>query len=208
MALQNYNSLSDMQLDALKEIGNIGTGNAASALSTMLDKAVDISVPQINILGYDKVVEKMGGPEQFLAGIMLSLSGDVTGMIMFLLQRGFIHMVLNDLVGTELSDDEELDDFSKSAVQEVGNIMAASYINALAELTGLQINISVPCMCFDMAGAIMSTPAIYYADISDEIIFIEDEFNRTEDSDATSYILMIPEVESLQKIMTSLGLDE
>lgn len=207
MALRDYDDLNALQLDALREIGNIGSGNAASALSSMLDRPVDIAVPKITILDYETVVQNLGGPEQLLVGLLLSLDGDVTGMIMFLLHKEFAHMVLNTLTGSTLEENGELDEFSESAIREVGNIMAASYVNAMAELTGLSINLSVPSLSIDMAGSILSVPAIYYANISDKIIFIEDEFNQKTDH-AASHILLIPEVDSLQKIMTSLGLDE
>lgn len=91
-------------------------------------------------------------------------------------------------------------------MKEVSNIMAASYVNAISTMSGLTINISVPDMCIDMAGAILSVPAIHYANISDKIIFIEDEFKSNEEN-AISHILMIPDVDSLQKIMTSLGIE-
>lgn len=206
MALKNYDDLNDMQLDALREIGNIGSGNAASSLSQMLDRPVNITVPRIQILDYDQVVQNLGGPETLLIGLLLSLQGDVTGMIMFLLHKDFAHLALNTLIGTEFDETQPLDEMGESVIQEIGNIMAGSYVNAIAALTNLSINISVPELCVDMAGAILSVPAIYYANISDKIIFIEDEFGQ-QDRNAASHILLIPEVESLQKIMTSLGLD-
>lgn len=206
MALQNYDELNPMQLDVLREIGNIGSGNAASSLSEMLCRPVDISVPVVRILNCEQVVETLGGPEKLQVGLMFSLQGDVTGMIMFLLNKDFAHMLLSTLCGTELSEDGEVDEMSESAMREVGNIMAASYANAMSALTGLTIDISVPDLCIDMAGAIMSVPTIYYANISDKIIFIEDKFGE-KDMNAESHILMIPEVDSLQKIMTNLGLE-
>lgn len=206
MALKDYSDLNDYQLDALKEIGNIGSGNAATALSDMLERPVSINVPTIRVLDYNTVVESLGGPETILVGILLSLKGDVKGMIMFLLNREFAHSVLNSLLGTSFTELSELDDMSQSAMLEAGNIMAASYVNAIASLTGLKIDISVPNMCFDMAGAMLSVPAIYYANISDKIILIEDEFGHVS-RDMSSHILLIPEVDSLQKIMESLGLD-
>ncbi len=206
MALKDYSDLNDLQLDALKEIGNIGSGNAATALSDMLEHSVSIAVPTIKVLDYNTVVENLGGPETLLVGILLSLKGDVTGMMMFLLHKEFAHMVLNSLIGSEFNEEVDLDDMSQSTIQEVGNIMAAAYVNAIASLTGLTIDISVPTMSVDMAGALLSVPAIYYANISDKIILIEDEFGH-ETKESTSHILLIPEVDSLQKIMESLGLD-
>jgi chemotaxis protein CheC len=205
MNLNDYGDLNEIQLDALREIGNIGSGNAASALSSMLERMVNISVPKINVLDYNSVCETLGGPEELLVGILFSISGDVTGMIMFLLHKEFAHMVLNSLVGSEFDGYSELDEMDKSTIQEVGNIMAASYINAMAALTGMTIDLSVPTMNVDMAGALLSVPAIYYANISDKIILIEDEFGHDQVG-ASSHILLIPEVEGLKKIMESLGL--
>lgn len=206
MPLNSYNDLNDIQMDVLREIGNIGSGNAATSLSNMLMRPVGINVPQIKILDYNQVVTALGGPETMIVGLLLSLSGDVTGMMMFLLQQDFAHMTLNALLGQAFHDFSEVDEMGYSAMTEVANIMAASYVNAVSTLTGLSINISVPDICIDMAGAILSVPAIHYANISDKIIFIEDEFNSQEEN-AISHILMIPDVESLQKIMTNLGIE-
>ncbi|MBR2875948.1 MAG: chemotaxis protein CheC [Clostridia bacterium] len=202
MAFENY-ELNEMQFDALKEIGNIGSGHAASALSSMLDRPIDMNVPQINILDYNDVVNNLGGPENVLAGILMSLTGDVSGMIMFLIHKPFVELLLSNLLGMEV-EDLDLDEMSQSALKEVGNIIAASYVNAIAELTGLSIEISPPELCIDMVGSVLSLPAIYYANISDKIIFIKDELDK-EDA-ASSQIILIPDVDSLKKIMESLGL--
>ena len=184
--MEKYEDLDEMQLDALREIGNIGSGNAATALSEMLNRQVDITVPQIGILEYAEVTESLGGPEQLLVGLMFQLHGDVTGMIMFLLKKEFAHLILQELMGIPFPENGELDEMSSSAIQEVGNIMAGSFANAIA-------------------GAILSAPAIYYANISDKIICIEDELSNGTKG-AGTHVLMVPEVDSLQKIMESLGL--
>ena len=206
--MDSYDSLNDLHIDVLREIGNIGSGNAATALSTMLDRKVDISVPQVRILDYGTVTEELGGPEELLAGLLLTLHGDVTGMIMFLLHKDFAHMIINTLVGMELESIGDLDEFSSSAICEVGNIMAASYVNAIASLTGLAIDISPPDIAVDMVGAILSVPAIYFANIGDKIIFIQDEIDKKEgDTRNSSHILMIPETDSLTTVMERLGIE-
>lgn len=206
MALNDYSELNSIQLDVLKEIGNIGTGNAATSLSSMLDKPVNIRVPRISILDYGVVAEQLGGPENMIVGMLLALSGDITGMMMFLLERDFAHMSLNALLGQSFEDFSAVDEMSLSALKEIGNIMAASYVNAIAQLTGMTIDISVPDICIDMAGAILSVPAIHFANISDKIIFIQDEFDSGSEH-VTSHILLMPDVESLSKIMTNLGIE-
>ena len=205
MALRNYDELSDMHIDALREIGNIGSGNAASSLAMLLADTIDISVPVVRILDYEQVMDELGGPEQMIVGLLLCLDGDVNGMIMFLLHQNFANTLLGALSG-EADVGGTVDEMSYSALQEVANIMAASYVNAIADLTGFTINISVPSLCVDMLGAILSVPAIHYANISDKMIFIEDKFHGKE-LDAPNHILLIPDVESLDKIMSSLGIE-
>ncbi|MCI8652533.1 MAG: chemotaxis protein CheC [Angelakisella sp.] len=209
MPLHNYNDLNDLHIDALREIGNIGSGNAASSLAMMLAVQVDISVPTVRILDYEQVMEELGGPEQMIVGLLLCLDGDVNGMIMFLLHQEFANRLLESLLGEDPPDvgaQGEIDEMAYSALQEVANIMAASYVNAIGSLTELNINISVPSMCVDMLGAILSVPAIQYANISDKMIFIEDKFSG-ENLDTPNHILLIPDVESLGKIMDRLGIE-
>lgn len=206
--VDNYDSLDSMQQDALREIGNIGTGNAVTSLSSMLMREVNIRVPQISFLDYNVAVDKMGGPENMMVGILLSLSKDVRGIIMFLLEQDFAGMALGTLLGNpELGKNGKfvgVDEMERSALCEVGNIMAASYVNAIAQFTNLEIDISVPDVCVDMVGAIMNVPAVYFADISDKIMFIQNEF-ECEDEQIKSHILMMPDSESLKAILVKLG---
>lgn len=206
MALNTYDDLNDIHIDVLREIGNISSGDAASALASMLARQVSISVPIVRILDYEQVVGELGGPEQMIVGLLLSLEGDVKGMIMFLLHQNFANMTLSALMGADVPEDAEMDEMAYSAIQEVANIMAASFVNAISEMTGLTINITVPSMCVDMLGAILSVPAIHYANISDKIVFIQDEFS-SQDLHAPNHVLLIPDVESLGKIMTNLGIE-
>ena len=206
MAFRDLTDLNDMHLEVLKEIGNIGSGNAASALSAMLSKPINIEVPKINILEYYTVVASLGGPENLLVSLLFTMTDDVKGMMIFLLQKDFAHMLLNTLLGCELESFNDVGEMELSALKEVGNIMAASYVNAISTLADLRMNISVPDICIDMAGSILSVPAIHFANISDKIIFINDEFNADGQS-ASSLVLMIPDMESLEKIMKNLGLD-
>ena len=205
MTINNYEQLNDEQIDVLREIGNIGSGNAATSLATMLGRQIGISVPTVRLLDHQTVSEMLGGPENTLVGLLLSLRGDVTGMMMFLLEKDFAHLVLNTLMGVELNSFDDVDEMGVSALQEIGNIMAASYVNAISQLTGMIIDISPPDICIDMVGAMLSVPLIHYANVSDKIIFIEDRFSSG-DHHAESHILLMPEVESLSNIMSRLGL--
>ncbi|MEG1687138.1 MAG: chemotaxis protein CheC [Angelakisella sp.] len=205
MAIINYDQMNDLQLDVLREIGNIGSGNAATSLSMMLAKPVNITVPVIRILDHAEVSNRLGGPENMLVGLLLTLSGDIKGMMMFLLEKDFAHLVINTLLGQELNSFDDIDEMSLSALKEIGNIMAASFVNAISQMTGMVIDISVPDICVDMVGAMLSVPVIHYGDVSDKVIFIEDKFNSAEES-AASHILLMPDIESLTDMMTRLGI--
>lgn len=207
MALKDYSELNNMHVDILREIANIGTGNAATSLAAMLQRTIDIKVPQVSFLDYGSVSEKLGGPETMLVGMMLTMDRDVSGMLMFLMKEEFAHMVLNSLLGQSFTDFSEVDEMSLSAMMEIGNIMAASYVNAISQLTGLVIEISPPSITVDMVGSILSVPAIHFANISDKVIYIEDEFGGDDagKTNETSNILMIPDVDSLERILEKLG---
>lgn len=199
----DYSDLNTMHLDMLREIANIGTGNAATSLSSMLAQPINIQVPHVSFLDYEAVSEKLGGPETLMVGMMLSMGADVSGMLMFLMKEEFAHMVLNSLLGQSFASFTEVDEMGLSAMQEIGNIMAGSYVNAISQITGLTIDISPPDITIDMIGSILSVPAIHFANISDKVIYIEDEFGGN--SDESSNVLMIPDVESLEKILAKLG---
>lgn len=206
MAIQNYDDLNVMHIDALREIANIGTGNAATSLADMLQRSINIQVPRISFLDYADVTDALGGPETLMVGMLLTLNQDVTGMMMFLMKEEFAHMVLNSLLGQSFTSFTDVDEMSMSAMQEIGNIMAASYVNAISQITGLVIEISPPDITIDMVGSILSVPAIHFANVSDKVIFIEDEFESGGSEEERSNILLIPDVDSLQKIIEKLGL--
>lgn len=206
MALYDYSELNNMHVDMLREIANIGTGNAATSLAAMLGRTINIQVPKVKFLDYQAVTDSLGGPETMMVSMMLTLERDVTGMMMFLMKEDFAHMVLNALLGQSFSNFAEVDEMSMSAMQEISNIMAGSYVNAISQITGLTIDISPPDVTIDMVGSILSVPAIHFANISDKVIFIEDEFGGTEaQTEEKSNILLIPDVDSLERILAKLG---
>ena len=196
-------NLSDQMLDVLKELGNIGSGNAATALATMINKKVDMDVPEVRILEFKNVSEVLGDEEQPIVGIYFEMNGDIDGNIMFTLDIESAKNLVNMLFGTSC-ESEDMDEMSISALAEVGNILAASYINSLSVLTGLKIGLSVPSVSIDMAGAIISVPAIQFGHIGDHAIFIETQFEEGERA-INGDLFLVPEVESFEKILKSLG---
>lgn len=206
MSVKNLEELNPIQIDVLREIGNIGSGNAATSLSGMLSNSIDIGVPVVKTLEYEEVVDFLGGPENVVIGLLIRLSGDIKGMMMYIIQKSFANVVLNTFYGKQLDDILNVDEMDKSAISEIGNIMAGSYVNAIAGLTGLTIDISPPSFCVDMAGAILSVPAIEFAQVGDRVIFIDDNFKISND-EIKSNMILIPEMESLSLLFNKLGVE-
>ena len=208
MAKINLDGLNSMQYDVLREIGNIGAGNATTALSKMINSKVDMKVPKVNLLGFSEVASHIGSEEEPMVGILLSLSDDVSGMMLFMLDldsaRKMVNSLLVNMGVNALEEDEEFNEMHLSALNEIGNIITGAYLSALSDLTKLSINASVPIMQVDMAGAILSIPAVEFSKIGDKVLFIETTFN--EESDINGYFMLIPELESYDVILESLGI--
>lgn len=204
--MENYEQLNDLQIDVLREIGNIGAGNAATALATMLDEKVDISVPKVRITDFDTAVNALGGAETLTVGVLVNFMGEATGMIMFLLRMEDARNILHILVGGDPEESGELDDLKLSAIKEIGNILGSSYINSIATLTGMSIQISIPYIAIDMAGALMSVPVIEFGSVGDKVMFIEESF-IAEDNQLNSNVIMFAEMETIKTIMERLGIE-
>ncbi|MHB8064774.1 MAG: chemotaxis protein CheC [Ruminiclostridium sp.] len=203
----SFNELNNMQLDVLKEIGNIGAGNAVTSLAKMIDKRVDMAVPKARILGFDKVSQILGGEEILVVGILLSVSGDITGSIMFILDINAARKLVNILFGNKDTTSLEFDELELSALKEIGNILTASYLSALAGLTNLRIMPSVPELAIDMAGAILSVPAIEFGKVGDSVLYIETEFSEGI-TKVFGDFLLIPDVDSYEVLLKALGVIE
>ncbi|ARE87837.1 chemotaxis protein CheC [Clostridium formicaceticum] len=202
----NLENLNNMHLDVLREIGNIGAGNAATALANMLDKKIDMEVPNVKILDFNDVVSTLGGEESVVAGIYFNLDGDLDGNIMFLLDIVSSKILTSILMGRE-DYSKELDEMDHSALQEVGNILSGSYIASLSTLTGLNLTLSVPSLCVDMAGAILSVPAIQFGFVTDKVLLIETKLRDGNDLVKANFFL-IPNATSFGTLLKSLGVYE
>jgi chemotaxis protein CheC len=200
----DINRLNEMYLDILKELGNIGAGNAITALSTMIGKKVDMQVPKVKILDFKEVSDIFGSADTIIVGIYFDLDGDVKGNILFALDIKSAASLIWSLMGLEVK--EEFDELEKSALEEIGNIMAGSYVASLSTLTSLNIKISPPAISIDMAGAILSVPAIKYGEISDKILFIETQFIEGEKLIKGDFFL-IPDINSFDLILKALGVE-
>jgi chemotaxis protein CheC len=200
ISLDNLNS---EQIDVLKEIGNIGAGNAATALSKMISKRIDMDVPKVNIIEFRDVAELVGGPETAVVGIYFKVTGDITGSIMFLLDKMSARFLTSLLMSMDESSDQ-LSEMEVSALQEVGNILAGSYLSSLSSLTGLKLIVSVPSLASDMAGAILSVPIILFGQVGDKVMLIETDFIEGTQHVKGNFFL-VPDEDSFEILLKSLG---
>jgi len=199
----SIDELNSLQIDVLREIGNIGAGNAATALSKMIAKRIDMDVPKVNILEFKNVAELVGGPEVEVVGIYFKVTGDITGSIMFLLDKKSAKLLTN-LLMSKVDESDNLDEMDFSALQEVGNILAGSYLSSLSTLTTLKLIVSVPSLAMDMAGAILSVPVILFGQVGDKVMLIETDFNEGTNRVKGNFFL-IPDEDSFEILLKSLG---
>lgn len=203
MADMSLEKVTQNYFDVLQEIGNIGAGNAMTALSQMMQCKVDMQVPKVRLLEFQDVGEMVGGEEQLMVGVYLAVEGDITGSIMFLVERESAKHLVNKLLMGMGSEGPELNEMELSAMKEVSNIITGAYLNSLSQLTNLKIYPSPPALAMDMAGAILSVPAIEFGTIGDHILLIQSQFH--DDVEIDGYFILIPDLESYSKILTSLG---
>ncbi|CAB1253700.1 Chemotaxis protein CheC -- inhibitor of MCP methylation [Ruminococcaceae bacterium BL-6] len=205
MSTLDLDKLNEMHIDVLKEIGNIGAGNAATSLSKMLDTKIDMAVPCVRILDINDAATALGGPENPVIGILTKFQGDIDGIMMFIISQTFAGAVLKSLLGVQQVSYHSLSDLELSAISEIGNIMIAAYLGSISTLSQMKVKTSVPAVAVDMVGALLSVPAIEMSSVSDKVIFIEDDFLGA-DSQITSNMMLVPNMESLGRLMQKLGI--
>lgn len=206
--MKGFNELNGLELDTLREIGSIGTGNAANALSSMLGCKVTIEMPEVKIMGYNEAIDWIGGPETVTAGVLARLEGEINGIILSIQHMEFINLVLQHMMGNGVEDYQQLDELGVSALLEVGNIMISAFANAMAGLTDMKIRLTVPAFAVDMQGAIIAVPMAEFGGQSDYIMTIGANF-ICNGRKVPCRILLSPDVRSLNFLLKKLGvLDE
>lgn len=206
MTTNNYDEINAMKIDILKEIGSIGGGNAATALSSMLNAKVNMTLPQVNILEFNEAMGALGDPEDIVAAILVEMSGEIQGIMLFILTKDFSDEVLNRMIGKTEPNFLALDEIDTSVLTEIGNIVISSYITALSTLTNVDIELSVPQLAVNMLGGILSLPMAMMGQHSDRIMMITGEF-KIDGKELNSDMLLLPDVESLDVLMKKLGVD-
>lgn len=207
MNIRSFDELTSMEIDTLREIGSIGTGNAATAMSTMLGREVRITLPEVRIMGYNEAIEWIGGPETVTAGVLVRMSGQLNGIMLAVQQLDFVNLVLESMLGSTIENYENLDDLRKSTLVEVGNIAISTFINALSGLSGVSVELTVPAFAVDMQGAILAVPMAEYGGMSDYLMTIGGNF-VCDKKTVPCRLLLSPDIRSLNYLLKKLGVTE
>ena len=197
--------LNPLQLDALKELGNIGAGNSATALSQIISKKIDMSVPRVKVYSIYEIPELFGGSENIVVGVLLRMFGDMQESLMFLLDEESARKLLSDMMlGQEVGN--LTDELPMSAMMEVGNIISSSYLNALSFFSNLTIIPSTPAFAYDMAGAILGTILYEVSELSDQVLLIETDFLGNGEA-IRGHFFVLPDLPSLGILLKAVGVE-
>lgn len=204
MRIKSYEEMNLQELDVMKEISSIGTSHAATALSKLLQKEVRISIPEVSVLGYEETVNQIGNIEELVVATLVQMSNEINGLMLFIFKMDLANEVLGRLIGRSYQSFEEMDELDYSALEEVGNIIICSYVNAFTQLVGVEIDLSVPSSTVNMLGGILTVPIAEYGYETDKLMYINAEF-IIEGIKFSDGLLMLPDIASLNSILEKLG---
>ena len=203
MEIKKYDDMNSMQIDAIREIGSIGTGNAVSALSSIMNTPIKMDVPSIKIEEFDDAVYAVGSPEDIVMAVLVTMSGDMDGMMMFLVEKQGINEILGHIINENVDDLFQISEMGLSALTEVGNIMISSYVNAISQMATMDIELSVPAAAVNMLGGILAVPMAELGYETDKLMMIDGSMT-IEDKKFNNTILMLPRIKSLNVLMEKL----
>ena len=199
-------NLSPIQLDALREIGNVGAGNSATALSQIINKRIDMNVPKVALVPIEAVPDLVGGPDTIVVGVFLRVYGRAPGNILFLLPQKSAFYLVDTLMGRKHGTTTKLDFMEESALMEIGNILSGAYLNAFFNFTHISMLPSIPALAMDMAGAILNVILVQLGQMGDQALVIETEF-LAEDDGINGHFFLVPDPGSLSILIKGVGVE-
>lgn len=203
MKKKSLRDINEKYADVLRELGNIGAGNATTAIASMLSRRIIMNVPKVELFEASKLGVSICSEEEIVVGIFLEMETDIQGSMMFLMKLDSARYLVNRLMERDADYAEEFDDMDLSALKEIGNIIASSYLSALSTLTNLVITPSIPYIAIDMAASVLSVPAIEFGRFGEHALLIETEFG--DESMIDGFFILMPERASYNKILSALG---
>jgi len=201
-----FGNLTEDQLDALKEISNIGMGHAATALSQMIGDTVLLRVPKVTVTEIAEVPDFLGGAENLVVGVTLKVLGDARGRILLIFPTDSARRLISGLLA-QPEESGDLSDLGISTLKEVGNILASAYLNALGSLLHLTLIPSIPLLAHDMAGAVVDSVLIELSEVGDLALMVETEFHGRGPRAAAvkGHFFLLPDPSSLELILDVVG---
>lgn len=204
--MSNYPELSSTHMDALREISNIGMGNALTSLAQLVNRRINMNVPVATFMPFEKTIELVGGHEELVSCVSIRISGDVPGIVMFVFNSESTLKLVDMLMGQELGTAADLDEIGQSAVMEVGNVLTGSFVSAIYGLTLLKMKSSVPLFAYDMLGAVLTSLMMASGRVEEQVLVIETRlFQERAEAKISGHFLMLTEPGSIEKLFDALG---
>ncbi|MDB4875886.1 MAG: cheC [Gemmatimonadetes bacterium] len=199
--MDDIRTLKPNQLDALREVANIGAGHAATALSQMVGQTIMISVPTINVARLEEVPPQLAEPEEPVAAVLMHMMGDLTGRTLLVFPKRTA-LQLAAMLCRRAEPAEEFGEMEQSAIKEAGNILSSAYMNALSDFMGMMLLPSPPSLAIDMSTAVLTTAYLQFGSDKDYVFCVESEFLMSDiDEKLRGFFLLLPDAASLQAIL-------
>lgn len=203
--MEDVRDLKALQLDALREVANIGGGHAATALSQMTHRRIMISVPKIFIARLDEVPAQLGDPQTVVVAVLMHMMGDLTGRTLLVLPEPNARVLCDLLLSRPIGATQALGELEQSGLKEAGNILGGAYLNALSDFMGMMLMPSVPALAVDTAAAVLTTTYINFGHERDYVFCIETQFQIDEEGRRLpGYFLLLPDLASLRAILDAI----
>jgi len=200
-------SLKPMQLDALREVANIGAGHAATALSQMTSQRIMISVPRLSVTPIEDVPPHIGMPEEPVAAVLMNMLGDLTGRTLLVFPKPTAMRVAEMMLHRPAGSCTDLGDLEQSAIKEAGNILSGAHMNALSDFMGIMLLPSPPSLVIDMSRAVLTTAHLQFNDDPNYVFCVETEFYIRDDEERVrGFFLLMPDSPSLKTILRAVRL--
>jgi chemotaxis protein CheC len=200
--MDDVRTLKALQLDALREVANIGAGHAATALSQMINSTIMISVPTINVSRLEEVPPQVSAPEEPVAAVLMHMLGDLTGRTLLVFPKPTAIRLAELMLKRPHGSSADLGDMEQSAIKEAGNILSSAYMNALSDFMGMMLLPSPPSLAVDMSTAVLTTAYLQFGSDRDYVFCVESEFYMTDVNERLrGFFLLLPDPASLQAIL-------
>jgi chemotaxis protein CheC len=205
--MEDVRDLKASQLDAIREVANIGAGHAATALSQMTNRKIMITVPRVNVRPLEEASDIVGTPDEVTAAVLMHMMGDLTGRALLMFPEGAAKTLCDFLLRRELGTTQTFGEMERSSIKEAGNILASAYLNALSDFMGMMLVPSVPSLVIDLNGAVLTSAHLNFGHDRDYAFCVETSFQVEGTGDHMGgHFLLLPDVASLRSIFDAIRL--